>query len=186
VSIVADLVAASGADATNTPGAVPATSIEYRFDPERTAAMLGQSLAALHRLAVPEGAEELSARSVLDERKAHPLQAEDLDGAYSHMTPKRLLEILEETLPVGPPPKVLTHGDASLLTLRCHDGRAVGFADWSEAAVGDPHRDLASAATSVAAHLGPMAVPLMFTAYGRDPEPRRLEWWTLALQLGPK
>ncbi len=178
------MIAASGADASNTAGSVAATSTEYRFDPERTAAMFGQSLAALHRLPVPDDAGEVTAEDVLVECRAHPPSAEDLDEAYSHMTPQRLLEILEQTLPTGPAPRTLTHGNATLATLRCRDGQAVGFADWSAAAVGDPHRDLASAATSVASHLGPMAVPLMFSAYGRDPEPLRLEWWTLALQLG--
>lgn len=173
-------------------GARPATDPEYRFDPQATVALLADSLARLHALdpgGTPVGAGRLTLDAVVTrarEAVAGPGRPE-LDAAYGHMEPARLLEVLAAgAADLGEPDPsevVLTHGAVSLSALRCDQGRAVGFRGWSSAAVADRHRDLARAATVVAGSLGPMLVPELFERYGRRPDPRRLDWWALADQL---
>ncbi len=180
------LLAASGADATSNADAVPASNVEYRFDPERTVGLLARSLAVLHSIVPPTEEQALSTSAVLADRTADPIRADQLDEGYAHMSPDRLLEILADSEPSADGPLVVTHGDPTLDTLRCVDGKAVGFVDWEGAGVADPHRDLAAAAASIAANLGPMLVPVFFETYGRRPDPSRLEWWSLALQLRPR
>lgn len=180
------IISTSGADATEISEAVPASDTQYRFDPERTAALFGQSLAALHRVEIPDGLDCLNPMDVAATARAHPVSVDSLDEAYRHISPQRLQQILDDSLPeVSRSDLVLTHGMATLNSLRCKDGRSVGFADWGDAAIADRHRDLAVAASSVASHLGPMAVPLFFEQYGERPNPAKLDWWALAAQLTP-
>lgn len=166
-----------------------ADAVPFRVDPERTAAMLGSVLAALHRVGPPDEASSSArpamqgavdrAREVLGNGDGAPL-----DPAYAHMERERLVSILEEGLDeLGQPGAVVSHGRPTLSRLVCVQGRPVGFVDWRRLELADSHRDLAAAATDVAATLGPMAVPLLFDAYGADPDPRRLDWWVLAHQL---
>lgn len=171
----------------------PADGGDYLMDPQLTVELLADALRALHsvdptRAAVAAaatlsmGAVVAEARAVADSR-----DAPELDEAYSHIDRERLLEVLEEgagQLAEFPPALlVVTHGSPAPATLRCEGARAVGFVRWEHAAVCDPHRDLAYAATAVASHLGPMLVPVLMERYGVRPDPRRLDWWALAQQL---
>ena len=148
--------------------------------------LLARSLTALHSLVPPAGEQALITSAVLADRTTALIPADQLDAGYAHMSPDRLLGILADSEPPTDGPLVVTHGDPTLDTLRCVDGKAVGFVDWEEARVADPHRDLAAAAASIAATLGPILVPVFFEIYGRRPDPSRLEWWSLALQLKPR
>ncbi len=214
-----ELVARAGLDASELLGPSPAPadadapmgadSVPFRVDPERTAAILGTALAALHRVGPPDapssGLRDAmqdavdTAREVLGEGAGAPL-----DAAYAHIERERLVAILEKGVDelvsgdtgvsdtgvsdtgvsdTGVSDMVVSHGRPTLSRLVCVRGRPVGFVDWRRLEWADRHRDLASAATDVAATLGPMAVPLFFDAYGADPDPRRLDWWVLAHQL---
>ena len=173
--------------------AEPADGGDYLMDPQLTVELLADALRALHSVdptrasdaamgKLSMGAVVLEARAAADCR-----DAPELDEAYSHMDRGRLLEVLEEgarQLAEFPPALlVVTHGSPAPATLRCEGARAVGFVDWDHAALADPHRDLAYAATAVASHLGPMLVPVLMERYGVRPDPRRLDWWALAQQL---
>jgi aminoglycoside phosphotransferase len=184
-------IAASGLDATGDlgMGSVAGTDVEYRFDPQRTTELLADAVARLHEVVPMTSTASLSMSDVVaeaEERMGHdPLPT--LDSAYQHLTHDRLLEVLADgARSLGDDDSdglVLTHGRADLVSLRCRDGVAVGFCEWERAAMADRHRDLAHAATAVASSLGPMLVPVFFESYGRRPDPRRLDWWALALQL---
>ena len=202
------LAAAHGLDASaGTPGgegAVAGTDVEYRFDPQHTCELLADALVRLHRIGAEAGAaagthagpeagaggvvERLDPAAVLAlaEARLAAGTVADVDRAYAHVDAERLLEALRAgttALECPTDDLVLTHGNPTLDTLRCRAGRAVGFDAWQDAAVADRHRDLAVAATAVAAELGPMLVPLLLDRYGRRPDPVRLDWWALAHQL---
>ena len=173
--------------------AEPADGGDYLMDPQLTVELLADALRALHSVdptrATDAELETLSMGAVVVEAGAvaHSGDAPELDEAYSHMDRGRLLEVLEKgarQLAEFPPALlVVTHGSPAPATLRCEGAKAVGFVDWDHAAVADPHRDLAYAATAVASHLGPMLVPVLMERYGVRPDPRRLDWWALAQQL---
>ena len=189
---LAPLIEQSGLDATGRTGE-PASQVEYRFDPEATVRLLGSTIARLHSTApsastdrVPLDPARLVARAEAA-IAAGRVTTHDLDPAYRHMSVERLLAVLAGGLgraSTDPDAMVLTHGSPTLDHLWCHDGRALGFVDWSGAALADPYRDLAISATSVASSFGPMLVPEFFDAYGlTHPDPLRLDWYALATQL---
>jgi aminoglycoside phosphotransferase len=190
---IADLLASRGLDATGAEGS-PADGVEYRFDIEHTVGMLADVLARLHATPLPEalaaGAVRLSSADLVDEaRRAAPAVA-PLSEAYRHMSRERLLEALEEASPAARDAVdlVLTHGRPVLGNLRCHRGAPVGLVGWDRPALADVHRDLAVAARSIAADLGPVAIPGFFEAYSRSsdgwmPDVVRLDWYALAAEL---
>lgn len=172
-------------------GAVPANGADYLMDPQLVVELLADALRQLHSVDPTAAAdtEPLTMASICAEasRQEQSESPPELDDAYSHMERSRLLEVLSEgahELGEFPTPLVVvTHGRPSPATLWCSGSEAVGFTDWRGAAVCDPHRDLAYAASVVAARLGPMLVPVLIERYAVRPDPRRLDWWALAQQL---
>lgn len=172
-------------------GAVAADGGDYQMDPHLVVELLADALRALHSVdptpAVDAG--QLSMASLCDEasRLTSSGNPPELDDAYSHMGRGRLLEVLQDgaqQLGEFPAPMVVvTHGAPAPVALRARGAEAVGFLEWQRAAICDPHRDLAYAASLVAASLGPMLVPVLIERYGVRPDPRRLDWWALAQQL---
>lgn len=71
---------------------------------------------------------------------------------------------IEETL-------IFTHGDFSLPNIIVDHDRLAGFIDLGRAGLGDPRRDLALAARSIARNLGPTWVEPFFAHYGTPPPP---------------
>jgi aminoglycoside 3'-phosphotransferase II len=190
-----EAVVAAGLDATDVPSEA-ASDAEYRIQPEATVRLLAATLARLHSVTVPEGAAPVLGPAHLAAAARDALAAGGLPGreraaAYAHMADDRLVEALAGGV-VGVAPRcraVVTHGAPTLATFRCRDGRAVGFTAWSGLAVSDPYRDLAVAATSVAADLGPMLVPVLLDAWVAAvvdelrPDPVRLDFHALAAEL---
>jgi aminoglycoside phosphotransferase len=188
---MAELLAIRRLDATGVDGS-PADGVEYRFDIEHTVGMLAEVLAQLHSTPVADaaaaGAVRLSPADLVDEaRRAAPAPPR-LSAAYQHMSRDRLLEVLAESAPRDSAEQALTHGRPVLGNLRCHRGVPVGLVGWDGLALADVHRDLAVAARSIAADLGPVAVPGFFEAYSRSsdgwmPDVVRLDWYALAAEL---
>jgi aminoglycoside phosphotransferase len=185
------LIARSGLDATGQPGE-PATAVEYRVDAERTVRLLGETLARLH--AVELAPDECSAALTPERIAASAAEAvaagrvaSDRTPAYAHLPAERLLQVLTDGAPqiaARSEPPVLTHGAPTLSNLRCERGSAVGFVEWDAVAVADRYRDLAVAARSVARHLVPILVPVLFEHYrASSPDPVRLDWYSLAAEL---
>ncbi len=182
----------SGLDATDRPGE-PANSLEYRVDAEGTARRLGLMLAQLHRtelsdaeLALAAGPAALVQRA---RREVGRPEAERMPRSepYRHVDDERLVAILERGAPRAAQRgtrTVLTHGRPTLGALWCLQGSTLGLRDWAEAAFGDPHRDLAVAAGSIATELTPLLVPALVDAYGLfSPDPVVLDWYALAAEL---
>ncbi|MFZ4518851.1 MAG: phosphotransferase [Microthrixaceae bacterium] len=175
------------ADLDATDRGEPATEVEYRYEPERTVGLLGDTIARLHSAAAPDGWAQLRAADVVELARTRiesgEVRPDTLDPAYAHMEPARLLGVLASGAAAVDAHSgvVPTHGRADLAHLRCDGGRPLGFADWSAAALADPYRDLAVAARSVALDLGPMLVPDLLERAGHpQPDPVRLDWWALA------
>lgn len=176
---------------------VAASAAEYRFEPLRTVAMLAGCLEELHGLDIDAVAGRSGSRTAtlgsvvaLASARTEADPHAGVDPAYAHMTRRDLLAVLSSGADrigeVAEGDLVLTHGAPDLDALLCDDGTAVGFADWGAVALADRHRDLAYAAASLAATLGPAIVPEFFSHYGPRPVPARLDWWLLAQQLlGP-
>ncbi|GAC1535846.1 MAG: hypothetical protein NVS2B7_05120 [Herpetosiphon sp.] len=75
---------------------------------------------------------------------------------------------------------MFTHGDFCLPNIVIHNGQVGGFIDVGRAGVGDPFRDLALCARSIAFNFGRAWVPVFFAAYGLPrPEPARLAFFRL-------
>ena len=163
----------------------------YRIDPEVVTGLLADGMRVVHSL--DPSASSLATVAMADTVAAARARVDELGGAieldpaYSHMPVGRLLDILADGVEslgeFDEAALVVTHGLPEPATLRCAEGRPVGFSAWEHGAIADPHRDLAHAATAVAATLGPMLVPVLFERYGARPDPRRLDWWSLAGQL---
>lgn len=82
------------------------------------------------------------------------------------------------------PPVVVVHGGYRLETLRLDHGAAAGLTGVDRLGLGDPARDLASAARSLARHISPEVLPAFFAEYRlHEPDAVRLEAYALLDQL---
>ena len=73
---------------------------------------------------------------------------------------------------------VLTHGDYCLPNILLHNGQLSGFIDLGRAGVADRHQDLALAVRSLAYNFGEGWAPLLFAAYGIEPDETKLAFYT--------
>lgn len=191
-SYLASAIARSGLDATGI-GGEPATSVEYRFDAEGTVRLLGAVLAKLHAVELTDAELDLALDPAQLVESARALSSRPSDqrparaSNYAHIDDGRLVEILAAgaaRVSERTRPDVLTHGSPTLANLICLKGSVLGLIGWSAAAVADPHRDLAVAATSVAADLSPLLVPALIEAYGpSSPDVIAMDWYALAAEL---
>ena len=182
------LIVTSSADAGGR--GISSIEPEYRLDAERTISRLATTLAGIHRVPI----EPIGLRtdtSVTLGPGDLIRQAEQTTGevgtAYRHMTRERLLHVLREgAAAIATPPAdlVLVQGSPTLANLRFDGPDAIGFEDWSGAALGDRYLDLAIAARDVAAIFGPAPIQAFFGEYGLElPDPVRLDWYLLAAEL---
>ncbi len=74
---------------------------------------------------------------------------------------------------------VLTHGDYCLPNIILQNGELSGFIDLGRAGVADRYQDLALAVRSLAYNFGEGWAPLLFAAYGIEPDPAKLKFYTL-------
>ncbi|CAN5768599.1 aminoglycoside 3'-phosphotransferase [soil metagenome] len=93
-------------------------------------------------------------------------------------SPPALWAALEATRPQTED-LVLTHGDYCLPNILLHNGALSGFIDLGRAGVADRYQDLALAVRSLAYNFGEGWAPLLFAAYGIEPDRAKLEFYTL-------
>ena len=191
----------AGLDATGRHGG-PATSPEYRVQPERTVGLLASALGRLHSISagdqpVDPRAATMGERAVLDALRVAQAAQEalsegrlaepDAGSVYGHLPVERLVEVLVSGAPDVADRSgaaVLCHGAPTLEHLWCDRGEVVGFVEWQRAVWADPYLDLAIAARDVAGVLTPLLVPELFERYGETrPDPIRVDWWALAAEL---
>lgn len=163
---------------------------EYRLDAERTISRLATTLARIHDVAVEPAALRTDSTVTLGPDDLIRLAGEstgEVGPAYRHMPRERLLQVLGDgasAIAIAPDDLVLVHGSPTLANLRFDGPVAIGFADWSGAALGDRYLDLAIAARDVAAVFGPAPIQAFFGEYGLEhPDPVRLDWYLLAAEL---
>lgn len=170
------------------PPGLPADQPDRHGEPEALAGLVGEGLAALHRLPVsvlgPTGArgDELvdrCRRAVVDRL----VDASALPPPYDRYEPARLLELLVAgRQPVDETP-VVCHGWPGLDRCLVDGPRFAGFDGFESALVADRHLDLAVAHLAVASVLGAEAVFALYEGYGADPDLVRLDHHVLAAHL---
>lgn len=82
-------------------------------------------------------------------------------------------------LPPMPGPPRLVHGDIWPGNLLWKHGVLTGLIDWEDAAVGDPHSDLAGSRVELAVAFGPAAAAALLAASPEPTCPERLAAWDL-------
>ena len=110
------------------------------------------------------------------------------DRSRRHVAPSVILEQVERLAAIvarrRPVADTVVHGACRLEAVWLHGDRAAGFLDAAGLAVGDPYRDLAGLARSLAGRFGPEGLPRFFAGYGlTDPDPVRLEFHALLDEL---
>lgn len=185
---LAHLIVASSAEAGGR--GISSIEPEYRLDAERTISRLATTLARIHEVAIdPRTLRADPAVVIGPEDLIHRAEAAtgQVGPAYRHMTRERLLEVLRDgaaAIPTPPADLVLVQGSPTLANLRFDGPDAIGFEDWSGAALGDRYLDLAIAARDVAGVFGPAPIQAFFGEYGLErPDPVRLDWYLLAAEL---
>jgi aminoglycoside 3'-phosphotransferase II len=150
---------------------------------------LGRGLRAVHDLPA-DGWPTVGVADVLalaGERVAAGLvDPAAFDPALRRYSATDLLQRATAMAPPEPDQPVVSHGDYGVANVLLVPGTATvsGYVDWGGSGVGDPHRDLAVLARTVARHLSPEIVWRVLDAYGRPhPDPRRLNFWDLLHQL---
>jgi aminoglycoside phosphotransferase len=160
--------------------------------PETTVGAMGAVLSRLHRADVPDALVAVlprrhprdvveAARSAVS---AGRVRRESIAEPYRHLSPERLVEVLEHGMAaLEPADPVLTHGAPTLDRL-CGAVAPDSLTDWHRAGLADPHLDLAVAARDLMLRLGPAIVPVLAASYEPPPiDPRRLDWYSLAIEL---
>lgn len=188
-------VLAHGADSAGSwivTAALPgenAVSAQWRADPGRAVAAIGEGLRALHEaLPVRTCPFDWSMARRLDDARRRAA-AGRLDPARWHETHRSLdvseaLRVLADAPPVDR--LVVCHGDACAPnTLLGEDGRWSGHVDLGSLGVADRWADLAVATWSTAWNYGPGWEGWLLAAYGVDPDPHRTAYYRLLWDLGP-
>lgn len=103
----------------------------------------------------------------------------DFDASRAGRGAIDLLADVEAMRPAGED-LVVTHGDFCLPNIiLAANGDIAGFIDLGRAGVADRYQDLALAARSIAYNFGDAYVAPFFTAYGVDPDPKRIAFYQL-------
>lgn len=161
---------------------------EHRMDLRATIGAIAEGLRTLHDIApVAECPFDASFTREIDGIEARfaagLVDHAGLRPALRRISPERLVEILRTSPRRGEDDLVVTHGDAAMPNILVHRGRCSGLVDLGRLGVADRHRDLADCAASLAANIGPEALPPFFEAYGMEPDPARLDQHTLLGEL---
>jgi aminoglycoside phosphotransferase len=186
---------------TERPTGAAADSPASLADPEGAITGFGPALRAFHGLPLDACPFDASVDALLARARARVeaglIDAEQFQPLHRRYTPAQLLAHVEAFAPVAlrrprTAPAVLTHGRAELGNVLVDDhpaaapagaepqGRVVGWRRLEALGVGDPYRDLAVAAASLARRFDAGALPLFFDAYGLpEPDPVRLELFVL-------
>ena len=94
---------------------------------------------------------------------------------------RRAVELIGEVELMRPTDEdlVVTHGDYCLPNIIVDANAVAGFIDLGRAGVADRYQDLALAARSIASNFGDAYVKPFFSAYGVDPDARRIAFYQL-------
>jgi kanamycin kinase len=182
----------AGADETGTwlltaglPGD-SAVSPRWLAEPRAAATAIGRGLRALHeRLPV----EDCPFSWSVERRVARVRAAGRHDPAQWHpdhgeLSPGEALARLADPPPVDR--LVVCHGDACAPnTLLYEDGSWSGHVDLGALGVADRWADLAVATWSLGWNYGPGWQPVLLSAYGIEPDPRRTSYYRLLWDLSP-
>ena len=182
----------AGADETGTwlltaglPGD-SAVSPRWLAEPRAAATAIGRGLRALHeRLPV----EDCPFSWSVERRVARVRAAGRHDPAQWHpdhgeLSPGEALARLADPPPVDH--LVVCHGDACAPnTLLYEDGSWSGHVDLGALGVADRWADLAVATWSLGWNYGPGWQPVLLSAYGIEPDPRRTSYYRLLWDLSP-
>lgn len=156
--------------------------------PETTAAALGAGLRRLHEtLPVPSCPFSWSAEerctSVRRRAAAGLLDPAEWHAEFAGQPVELLLRRLAEPPPVDE--LVVCHGDACAPnTLLDESGQVAGFVDLGSLGVADRWADLAVGSWSLDWNYGAGYEPTFFSAYGIEPDSRRISYYRLLWDLG--
>lgn len=164
----------------------PASSGEHGFDLETTLDAAARLLLGLHEVPVDGCPGRLGPGDLLTEAgqrvETEIRTSAALDPPFRRFTPAQLLELVSED-PPDATDLVVAHGRFGLDAVLVDHGQPGGLVDVDRLAVADRHLDLALAARDLVARVGPEALPVFFDAYGIDPDPFRLDWYSQLVQL---
>ncbi|MDY7103403.1 MAG: phosphotransferase [Actinomycetota bacterium] len=161
---------------------------EHRMDLRATIAAIAGGLRELHDTVAVDDCPfdaryETEVDAVAARLGAGLVDVAHLRPALARIKPERLVEILRTSPRKGDDDLVVTHGDAAMPNVLVAAGSCTGLVDLGRLGVADRHRDLADCATSLAANIGPEALPPFFEAYGIEPDAARLDQHTLIAEL---
>jgi aminoglycoside phosphotransferase len=169
---------------TSLLGGSPASDVHHRVDGVGLAGTFAAGLRAVHALdpfECPFDA-RLGARRDRARRRvaAGLVDSRRFDEAYRRYDADRLLRLWEQSSP-GDEDLVVTHGDYTLEHVLVDGGAVRGYVDWDRCGVADRYVDLALAARSLAAAVGPELVVTFFEHYGIDhPSLAKIDFYVLA------
>lgn len=169
----------------------PATAPDHRGDLDSLIRALGQALRRFHETPSVTDCPFDASTDMLIGRAERRIAAGLVDEAafddiHRGVSATDLLGYAKALRPTDPDTSalVVTHGEFDVSNVIIEHGAATGFVDVGRAGIGDPYRDLAAGARSVAYHFGGNAVGPFFDAYGVEwPEPRRTEFFIMLDEL---
>ena len=155
---------------------------QYRGMPRRCVELLAEGLRAWHRLPVDACPFDARLATMVAQARANAeagrVDETDFDSSRIGRTALDLLAELAATQP-GNEDLVVAHGDYCLPNIVIDGDRVAGFVDVGRAGVSDRYRDLAIAARSIEYNIGGEWVAPFFTAYGLEPDSRRIAFYQL-------
>lgn len=169
----------------STPETATETATESASGTRSGTATEGVTVAETTRIVTP--------RDLVARARAQLELSEDergvLSPAYSHMRREDLLAVLDDRAAIADersPGLVLNQGIPTLANLRFRGIELLGFADWSQASMADPHFDLAIACRDLLRMFGGPPVREFIEVFAAGSlDPVLLDWYTLAVELGP-
>lgn len=175
--------------ATTSTRGIAASDPIHRVDAVALASSFAAALRAVHDLelaACPFDARLAIRRAEIERRAASgDLARVTFSEPYQRHEPDRLVTLwrdAESALPAED--LVVVHGDFTLDHVRLAEGEVVGVDGWGRCGVADRYVDVAIAARSLAAAVGPEPLAAFLDAYGLDhPSLAKIDFYALAAEL---
>lgn len=145
----------------------------HPMGPEALMATLAEALSSLHSRSAdhcPFEADTPTLRRIVDERIAAGLVADPTDGPYAGRSANELAGIFDTLMAdLGEPDApAFVHGSLTPERVWLDPAGGVTLLGWQWSGLGDPHVDLAAAATMLTRLYGPALVGPFFDSYGLD------------------
>jgi aminoglycoside phosphotransferase len=165
----------------------PGSAVHHRVDGRGLARAFAAGLRAVHDLDVASCPFDagLEARTgiVVERIEQGAVVSAQLSEAYRRHEPDRLLALWRGARPPDED-LVVTHGRYTLDGVSIAHGEVAGYRDWYRCGVADRYVDLAVAAGSLAAAVGPELVVEFFDAYGIEhPSLAKIDFYALGAEL---